>query len=71
MAIQMRRGAYSNLDKSKLVAGEIVLAQDTDYVGIAKEPDIVLELAKKDDLDNVVAGTFNVINGCLTYIEGD
>lgn len=71
MAIQMRRGAYSDLDKSKLVAGEIVLAQDTDYVGIAKEPDIVLELAKKDDLDNVVAGTFNVINGCLTYIEGD
>ena len=71
MAIQMRRGAYSDLDKSKLVAGEIVLAQDTNYVGIAKEPDIVLELAKKDDLDNVVAGTFNVINGCLTYIEGD
>ena len=71
MAIQMRRGAYSDLDKSKLVAGEIVLAQDTNYVGIAKKPDIVLELAKKEDLDNVVAGTFDVINGCLTYIEGD
>ena len=71
MAIQMRRGAYSDLDKSKLVAGEIVLAQDTNYVGIAKEPDIVLELAKKEDLDNVVAGTMQVIDGCFTYIEGE
>lgn len=63
MAIQMRRGQYADLDKSKLVAGEIVVALDNnkDYVAVAKAPSDVIELATKDDIANtgrlVVEGT--------------
>lgn len=63
MAIQMRRGQYADLDKSKLVAGEIVVALDNnkDYVGVAKAPSDVIELATKDDIAQtgrlVVEGT--------------
>lgn len=56
MAIQMRRGLLANLDKSRLVAGEIVVATDsgTDYVGVAKAPNNVIDLATRNDLANVV-----------------
>lgn len=70
MAIQMRRGAYANLDASKLVAGEFVVATDAgkDFVGVAKAPDDLIQLATQDDLDNVmsVAGEATVENGCFT-----
>lgn len=62
MAIQMRRGAYANLDKSKLVAGEIVMSTDTNYVGIAKAPSQVLQLATTDMLELPVAST-NILGG--------
>lgn len=54
MAIQMRRGLKADLDTSKLVAGEIVVAtdQNQDYVGIAKAPSDVVQLATKDMVDN-------------------
>ena len=63
MAIQIRRGMYADLDKSKLVAGEVVVALDNnkDYVGVAKAPSDVIELATKDDIAQtgrlVVEGT--------------
>ena len=52
MAIQLRRGLLANLDKSKLVAGEPVVALDNDkeYVGIAKGANNVIELATKTDI---------------------
>ena len=67
MAIQMRRGLYANLDASKLVAGEIVVATDSDrdYIGVAKAPSQLVKLATQDDLDNAVAPT--VTNGCMTF----
>ena len=51
MAIQMRRGLRANLDTSKLVAGEIVVATDEDFVGVAKAPSQVIQLATKEDID--------------------
>ena len=59
MAIQMRRGALANLDTSKLVAGEIVMAtdQNQEYVGIAKGASDVMQLATKNMLDNAVQPT--------------
>lgn len=69
MAIQMRRGAFANLDKSKLVAGEIVVATDSgrDYVGVAKAPNDVLQMATQEDLDNIITETMTVTNGCLVF----
>ena len=57
MAIQMRRGAKANLDTSKLVAGEIVMAtdQNEEYVAIAKGASDVMQLATKNMLDNATA----------------
>lgn len=69
MAIQVRRGAYANLDASKLVAGEIVVSTSgQEYVGIAKSPSNLIQLATKNDLDNVIAlaGAVRVDNGCFT-----
>ena len=71
MAIQMRRGNIANLDKSRLVAGEIVVGTDAgqDYVGVAKAPSIVVDLATKEDLNNVIAleGGVAVTNGTLVF----
>lgn len=56
MAIQMRRGLKANLDTSRLVAGEMVVATDAneDYVAVAKAPSDVIQLATKDELDGKV-----------------
>lgn len=69
MAIQMRRGNLANLDKSKLVAGEIVVATDENYVGVAKAPSNVIELATKDDLHNIIVeeGGVTVVNETLVF----
>lgn len=64
MAIQMRRGALANLDRSKLVAGEIVVATDEDYVGVAKAPSQVLQLVTTDMLDLPVASA-NTLGGVM------
>lgn len=54
MSIQMRRGLKADLDTSKLVAGEIVVALDNneDYVAVAKAPSNVVQLATKGDIQN-------------------
>lgn len=52
MAIQMRRGLKADLDKSKLVAGEIVVKTDAREVGVAVAPSDVIDLATKDDIQN-------------------
>lgn len=54
----MRRGLIADLDESKLVAGEIVMSTDTDFVGIAKGPNDVLELAKKGDVPGAEEMTY-------------
>ena len=70
MAIQMRRGNLAYLDKSKLTAGEFVVATDNDkdYVGIAKAPSKVIELATMQDILNV--SQVIVRNGCFVYGKG-
>lgn len=70
MAIKMRRGLFADLDRSKLVAGEIVMSTDTGFVGIAKAPNDVLELAKKDDIPNeVIANPSGTATDDLTKIQ--
>lgn len=74
MAIQFRRGLFANLDKSKLVAGEPVVAldNDKDYVGIAKGANDVIELATKEALDNkVIANPTGTASDSLTKIAID
>lgn len=67
MAIQMRRGLYADLDTSKLVSGEIVVATDSnrDYIGVAKAPSNVVQLATQTDLENAVTPT--VSGTCLVF----
>lgn len=75
MAIQMRRGNYANLDKSKLVAGEVVVATDNahNYVGVAKAPNNVIDLATQDDLQNIILekGGVAVVDECLIFKPED
>ncbi len=68
MAIQMRRGLKANLDTSRLVAGEIVVATDQNYVGIAKAPNDVIELATKEDIENT--GHLEVQGETLKWVNG-
>lgn len=70
MAIQVRRGAWSDLDTSKLVAGEFVCGTDsgTDHVGVAKAPSQLVELATKDDISNV--GHLEVNGTKLKWVSG-
>lgn len=60
MAIQMRRGLKADLDKSKLVAGEIVVKTDAREVGVTIAPSDVVDLATKEDIggkqDTLVIG---------------
>lgn len=71
MAIQMRRGAKANLDTSKLVAGEIVVAtdQNEDYIAVAKAPSNVVQLATKDMVDNA-GGHLEVDGTKLKWVSG-
>lgn len=74
MAIQMRRGLVADLDRSRLVAGEVVVGLDNDknFVGVAKAPSDVIELATKDDLNNIYSVSFEIINGDLiAYTTGN
>ena len=69
MAIQMRRGLYNKLDPSKLVGGEVVIATDNDFVGIAKAPSDLVQLATQEDLEEVVIDAVTVENGVLIFGE--
>jgi len=58
MAIQVRRGNYADLDKSKLVQGEPFVTLDnapdgTPFVGMAIAPNNVVRLASYDELVDV------------------
>lgn len=69
MAIQQRKGAFNDLDTTKLVPGELVITSNPDKViGKTSAGDIV-ELATKDDLDNVIAnmGAVRVENETLIF----
>lgn len=70
MAIQMRRGALADLDKSRLVNGEVVVASDEEYVGVAQAPNKVIDLATKNDLKNIIIenGGVVVANEVLTFV---
>ena len=65
MAIQMKRGNLADLDKSRLTAGEIVVATDQDYVGVAKAPSRVMQLATFKDLRKK-GNVYAIENGCFT-----
>ena len=71
MAIQMRRGALSRFDSSRLVAGEIAVATDDNMIGVAKSPTEFLELATQEDLASVYGGTVEVEGQCLVFYSGD
>ena len=55
MAIKMRRGNKNDLDRSKLVAGEIAVCLDEDEVYVSQGNGDTIELATKDDLENIIA----------------
>ena len=65
MSIQMRRGLSANLDKSKLVAGEIAVSLDTGDVSV-KCTNKTVDLASKEDVaekqDTLVIGSDGFIN---------
>ena len=69
MAIKMRRGNAANLDKTKLVAGEIAVCLDEEKVCISQGSGNTIDLATKTDLDNVIAnvGAVRVDNGALIF----
>ena len=71
MAIQMRRGLYNKLDPSKLVGGEVVIATDNGFVGIAKAPSDLVQLATQEDLEEVVIDAVTVENGVLIFGESN
>lgn len=62
MAIQMRRGNNADLDKTKLVAGEMAVSLDAGKACISLGNGETIELATKTDLDNIIAymGTVRV-----------
>ena len=66
MAIQMKRGELAYLDKSRLSAGEMVVATDEDYIGVAKAPSNVVQLATMKDVKRK-GNIYAVVDGCLTF----
>ena len=54
MSIKIRRGKFADLDTSRLVGGEFAVTDDPEKVFIKTEDGEVVELAKKDDLDNII-----------------
>ena len=70
MAIQMKRGELAYLDKSRLQSGEIVMATDENYVGIAIAPSNVKEIALKNDVARKGGGIIDIANGCFTFDRG-
>lgn len=61
MAIQNRRGAYADFDKSKMVAGELAVVQSGDpnvsdgkSIYVAFGPNNAKQLATMEDLDSAI-----------------
>lgn len=69
MAIQMRRGNEADLDKSKLVSGEIAVSLDEKKVRVSRGNGDTIDLATMDDLQNIVTyeGAVSVVGKTLTF----
>lgn len=69
MAIRMRRGNEANLDKSKLVSGEIAVSLDEERVRVSKGNGETIDLATQDDLQNIITydGAVSVVGKTLTF----
>lgn len=69
MAIQMRRGNEADLDKSKLVSGEIAVSLDEKKVRVSRGNGDTIDLATMDDLQNIITyeGAVSVVGKTLTF----
>lgn len=69
MSIRMRRGNEANLDKSKLVSGEIAVSLDEERVRVSKGNGETIDLATQDDLHNIITydGAVSVVGKTLTF----
>lgn len=69
MAIQMRRGNYADFDITRLVGGEIAVTDSPNKVFVKTNGGSNIELATKDDLDNVITniGAVRVENERLIF----
>ena len=66
MAIQNRRGAYSNYDPNKMVSGEFAVATDEQKLFIAFAPGLSKRILTEDD---AMSGTITpvITDGNLTF----
>lgn len=64
MSIQMRRGNEADLDKTKLVSGEIAVSLDESKVRVSKGDGETIDLATQDDLQNIIK-----LNGSVSIEE--
>lgn len=75
MAIRVRRGLFADLDTSRLVSGEPVMATDNDkkFVGFARAAGDLIELATKDDINNLYSVSFELDNdgNLIAHTSGD
>lgn len=55
MAIQNRRGAYSNYDPNKMVSGEFAVATDEQKLFIAFAPGLSKRILTEDDSGTLTA----------------
>lgn len=70
MAIQMRRGANSDFDPSKMLPGEIAVTTDgTRKVYAAFQANDVKELASKDDVQGLINGFTSVVDKEIVEAE--
>lgn len=60
--IQVRRGEEAELDKSKFLPGEFGSATDTKKIFHAFAPNVVKELAFKDDISDIAGNLQNGID---------
>ena len=70
MAIQMRRGANANFDKSKMLPGEFAVTTDgTRKVYAAFAANDVKELASKEDVQEIVSDFSQVVDKEISEAE--
>lgn len=68
MAIRIRRGAYQDLDTSKLVSGEMVVTTSgEEYVGVMGGNNNMVRVATRNDLSNIQGGEITVENETLVF----
>lgn len=67
MAIQVRRGNYSDFDPTKMVAGEFAVCLDNGYVYIALSPGNVIKLGTADTIEEAVEMAQGYASEALGY----